>query len=104
VHIGIGVFTFALFLSSYAQNLWQFTLLFGCLVNIGAGLFYNIPVYIAVKCFPAKEGLMTSLVMFSCGIGTIFFTLFTKTLINPDNEKALIKVTEGDMSYNYFQP
>lgn len=47
---------------------------------------------------------MTSVVMFSAGIGTIFFTIFSKEMINPDNELPSIYETPGPITYKYFAP
>ena len=40
--------------------------------------------------------------MFTVGIGTIFFTLLSKILINPDNKLPTIIVKEGEIYYKYF--
>lgn len=77
--------TFAL--SSLVTNFYAFVLLFGFMSNFGCGFFYSILVYIAVKCFPSNQGLMTGLVMFTVGAGSILFTLLSKSLINPENKE-----------------
>ena len=77
VYLGFAIFLISLGLSSLAPNLYLFTFLFGFLSNFGCGLFYSILIYIAVKCYPKKQGMVTGLVMFTVGLGTIFFTLLS---------------------------
>jgi len=64
--------------------------LYGFLSNFAAGAFYNGPIYISVKCYPKRSGLMTSLVLFSCGIGSAFFNFLSGQLINPKDMQPLI--------------
>jgi MFS family permease len=102
IYLGFAIFTLSLYVSSFATNFWAFVFIFGTAVNIGNGIFYGIPVFIAVKSFPSRPGLMAGIVMFTVGLGTIFFTIVSKAMINPLDLDPEIEVKQGTIVYKYY--
>lgn len=97
--LGFLVFLPSLFICSLVPNFYAFIFLFGFMSNFGFGLFYSILVYVAVKCYPEKQGLVTGLVMFTVGAGSVFFTILSTSIINPDDKKPNIIEYEGSIRY-----
>jgi len=97
----LGFLTFlpSLLLSSLIPDFYSFIFLFGFMTNFGFGLFYSIMVYVAVKCYPEKQGMVTGLVMFTVGAGSVFFTVLSTYLINPQDKSPNIVHYEGSIRY-----
>ncbi len=61
-----------LFLTSFASiGLWWLYLSYGVIGGIGLGLAYIIPIYVLVKWFPDRRGLMTGIAVGGFGVGAL---------------------------------
>jgi OFA family oxalate/formate antiporter-like MFS transporter len=75
--IGIGMI-----LSSYTDSLLWLYLSYGLLLGLGTGFAYGAPIATCSKWFPDKKGLVTGLVVFGFGGGSILFAPLWTLLID----------------------
>jgi len=94
--MGCSLFAFSLVISSFATNYFMFVLLYAVVPGFGYGLLYMVPLKCGWNFFPAKKGLVSGLVLCGYSSASIFFTLFTKWLVNPTNEQASYHVKVGN--------
>jgi MFS family permease len=79
----------------------SFVFYYGFMGGVGCGINYMIPLVCAWEHFPNHKGLCTGIIVGSYGMGSFLFSLVAFSIVNPNNEKAEIKVSE-DLSY--FSP
>jgi hypothetical protein len=61
-----------------------------------------LPIYVGWKCFPLNKGLVTSLICACNGVGTIFASIISVYIVNPNNTFPSIKGGDGNIVYNYY--
>ena len=56
------------------------------------------------RCYPQKKGLVTSLIYSINSIGQITSSIFSSYWVNPNNDTPSIIVSEGAVTYKYYDP
>jgi hypothetical protein len=76
----------------------MFCILYALIGAFGSGMNYFVPLVCAWNYFPEHKGRITGVLMSAYGISSFFLTMLSTAIVNPNDEKALIKINE-DLSY-----
>jgi MFS family permease len=69
-------------LSSYARSIFAVALSFGVITGAGVGIVYGVPIAIAARWFPRKNGVMLGLVLVGFGLSPLFTAPLADYLIS----------------------
>ena len=67
--------------SSFAPNIYIFTLFYGVISGTGVGIAYGVPMSVAAKWFPKNKGLAVGLVLVGFGLSPLVTAPLARTLI-----------------------
>lgn len=90
----------ALFMASFAKELWLFMTLYGAVNGIGCGMCYMVPLVCSWEYFPKKQGMITGIIVGSYGFASFVFGLISTAIVNPNNINPTI---DGD-NIKFFTP
>ena len=79
----------SLFSCSYIKNYALFIFVYGVLQGISFGLLYMTALRAAWQYFPSRKGLLSGLILSSNSVGAICWTILSKAVANPRNEKPM---------------
>ncbi|KAI0072295.1 MFS general substrate transporter [Panus rudis PR-1116 ss-1] len=79
---GLCLSTLCLFLSSFAQEVWQLILLQGVLFGIGGGMLYMPVITLLSEWFVRRRGLAGGIIFAGTGVGGFAFPLIVNALLD----------------------
>lgn len=80
--IGGAILGVGYILSSFATNILMLILTYGILVGTGVGMVYGIPMLIAARWFPDRQGLAVGLTIIGFGLSPVITAPLAKALID----------------------
>ena len=66
---------------------------YGLIFGLGIGIAYSSPLTAAMKWFPKSRGLVSGLILFGFGFGSLIFNFLQTLIINPKNVKPILDPT-----------
>ena len=92
-----------LYICSYIKGFALFIFMYSVVIGMSFGLLYMPGLKNAWQYFPSKKGFISGLVLSCYSVGAILWTLITKAVANPRNEKPLeIYKFEDKTEYFYY--
>lgn len=61
-----------------------------------------LPIYVGWKCFPQNKGTVSSVLMFSNGVGAIISSILTTMIVNPTNAAPSVSVQHENTTQLYY--
>jgi MFS transporter, OFA family, oxalate/formate antiporter len=98
-----GAFLVApLFICSYTKSFGLFVTVYSILIGFAFGLLYMAALKNSWQYFPSKKGMISGLILSCYSVGAIVWTLITKYIANPNNEKPLEILQIGDKKEYFY--
>ena len=97
--IGGLIALFGLMMASYTTNIYLFIFYFGGVQGLGLGMCYMPPLICGWEWYPDKKGLISGVLSGAYGFSSLIFSFVSYGLINPDDKKPSVYVSENDVSY-----
>jgi len=73
-HLIIGLYMAGtVYLSSYVENFYEFSLTYGALYGLGGGLIFMSAFNVGYKYYPYKRGLISGIIASGFGLGSMTF-------------------------------
>ncbi len=76
-----------LIICSYTTNFTLFVFTYSVMIGLAFGLLYMPSLKNSWQYFPNKKGLISGIILSCYSVGAIAWTLITKSVANPTNEK-----------------
>ena len=89
VFLGGMLLCSSLYICSYIKNYVLFISIYSVVVGMSFGILFMPGLKNAWQYFPSKKGLISGLVLSCFSLGAILWTIITKAVANPKNEKPL---------------
>jgi MFS family permease len=81
ITLGATLIAVGWILSSFATNIYIFTLFYGVVSGTGVGIAYGVPMAVAAKWFPKNKGLAVGLVLVGFGLSPLVTAPIARSLI-----------------------
>lgn len=102
--LGGSIFMVSILISSYMTDFYYFLFFYAVLSGFGYGLIYFLPLKSAWSFFPNKKGTIGGLILASHSFGSIGWSFYTATSINPFNESPSLNINVGNTQEILFGP
>ncbi len=79
----------SLHICSYIKNYVLFIFIYSVVVGMSFGILYMPGLKNAWQYFPSKKGLISGLILSCFSVGAILWTIISKAVSNPRNEKPM---------------
>jgi MFS transporter, OFA family, oxalate/formate antiporter len=89
VFIGGMLICGSLNICSYIKNYVLFIFIYSVVVGMSFGILYMPGLKNAWQYFPSKKGLISGLILSCFSVGAILWTVISKAVANPRNEKPM---------------
>ena len=105
VLLGALIYAPSIYLAQYQETLSMFMLVYAVVGGIGFGIIYFLPIDCAWSPFPpSKRPLITGLMLCCFSLNALATTLYTTSVINPENEPPTIAYKRGESLEMYYAP
>ena len=90
------------FICAFITNPYIFIVAYGTGFGILDGFSYMVTLVLAGKYFPYKLPIISGIIISALGIGVLLFSFIAQAIVNPDNKKPIIEVTDGAVTDYYY--
>jgi ABC-type Fe3+-siderophore transport system permease subunit len=98
----MSIYALAVFLSSFANDFDTFLLFYSCLGGVGMGIVYFLPVLAGWSYFSHIRPIVAGSILSWFSFAAIGYGLYALHSLNPNNEKAPIRIKNGMITEKYF--
>jgi OFA family oxalate/formate antiporter-like MFS transporter len=91
-----------LILCSFTKSFGLFVTFYSVFIGLAFGLLYMPALKNSWQYFPSKKGLISGLILSCYSIGAILWTIITKTVANPSNERPQEILQIGDKKEYFY--
>ena len=74
--------------SSFVTNFYIFSIFYGFIFGLVAGVAYMIPIKLSYKYYPHKKGLISGIISAGYGLGSFTFSWLVFFIVNPQNKSV----------------
>ena len=100
--IGVLGISLCMFMCAITTNPYVFIILFATGFGILDGMSFVNTLVLAGKYFPFKLPIINGLLFAGLGIGAFSFSFIAQAIVNPENKKPTIEVTDGAATDYYY--